>query len=63
MKKVISACIDRILEFSSESEVEYYFKELERKKKVYNVVWKKTLGNGKVLIRIKTQYNQSDFME
>lgn len=63
MKKVISACIDRILEFSSESEVEHYLEELKRKKQMHQVVWKNSLGNGKIQIRVKTQYNQSDFME
>lgn len=62
MKKVISACIDRILQFNSEHEVDIYIEQLEKKKQVYRVVWKNTLKNGNVQIRIKTQYNQSHFM-
>ena len=63
MKKVISACIDRILQFNSEQEVDCYIEDLKRKRQVYQVVWKNTLDNGTVQIRVKTQYNQSDFME
>ena len=62
MKKVISACVDRILQFSSEYEVDIYIKQLEKRKQIYQVVWKNTLKNGNVQIRIKTQYNQSHFM-
>jgi hypothetical protein len=62
MKKVISACVDRILQFSSEHEVDIYIKQLEKRKQIYQVVWKNTLKNGNVQIRIKTQYNQSHFM-
>ena len=62
MKKVISACVDRILQFDFESEVDSYIENLKRKKQMYQVVWKNTLKNGSVQIRIKTQYNQSHFM-
>lgn len=62
MKKVISACVDRILQFNSECEVDCYIEDLKRKKQTYQIVWKNTLKNGNVQIRIKTQYNQSHFM-
>ena len=62
MKKVISACIDRILQFSSEREVECYIEDLKRKRQTYQLVWKNTLKNGDVQIRIKIQYNKSHFM-
>ena len=63
VKKVISACIDRILQFSSEHEVDSYIEGLRKKKQPYQIVWKNTLDNGTVQIRIKTQYNQSDLMK
>ena len=63
MKKVISACIDRILQFNSECEVDCYIEDLKRGKKVYQVVWKNTLDDNRIQIRIRTQYNQSDFMD
>ena len=62
MKKVISACIDRILQFNSEYEVDHYIEDLKRRKQTYQLVWKNTLKNGDVQIRIKTQFNQSHFM-
>ena len=62
MKKVVSACVDRILQFSSEYEVNHYIEGLKKKKQMYQVVWKNTLKNGNIQIRIKTQYNQSHFM-
>ena len=63
MKKVISACIDRILQFNSEYEVDCYIEGLKKKKQVYQVVWKNTVDEQTIQIRIKTQYNQSDFMK
>lgn len=62
MKKVISACIDRILQFNSECEADCYIKDLERKRQVHQVVWKNMLENGDVQIRIRTQYNNNDLM-
>lgn len=63
MKKVISACIDRILQFNSEYEADHYIEQLRKKKQIFQVVWKNTLDNGCVQIRIRTQYNQSEFMK
>ena len=63
MKKVISACVDQILEFDSEHEVDKLIEFLKSRKQRYTVVWKNTLNNGKVQIRIKKQYNNNDLME
>ena len=62
MKKVVSACIDRVLQFNSEYEVDQYIEKLRKNKQIFQVVWKNALENGCVQIRVKTQYNQSDFM-
>jgi transcriptional regulator of heat shock response len=62
MKKVISACVDQILEFDSEMEITKFLEGLESRKQLYQIVWKNTLNNGKVQIRIKKQYN-NHFME
>lgn len=62
MKKVISACVDQILEFDSEQEIDRLLEGLRFKKQRYSVVWKNTLNNGKVQLRIKKQYN-NHFME
>ena len=60
MKKVISACIDQILEFDSEKEVDKMEESLRRKGQMYSIAWKNTLDNGKVQLRIKKQYNNND---
>ena len=57
MKKVISACIDQLLEFDSEQEVVQLLEHLRVTEQKYSVIWKNTLDNGKVLVRIKKQYN------
>lgn len=62
MKKVISACIDQIIEFDSEHEVDKLIDFLKSRKQRYTVIWKNTLNNGKVQIRIKKQYNNNDLM-
>ena len=62
MKKVISACIDQILEFDSEDEIDTLLFDLEKKKQRFTIVWKNVLNNGKIQIRIKKQYN-NHFME
>ena len=63
MKKVIAAHLVQILEFDSEMEITKVLEGLEFKKQLYQVVWKNTLGNGKIQIRIKRQYNKNDFVE
>lgn len=63
MKKVISACVDQILQFDSEQEVDRYIEQLSGKKQLFQIVWKNTLDNGIVQIRVKKQYNNNDFMK
>lgn len=62
MKKVLSACIDQVIQFDSEAEVDRYVNDLKFKKQVFKVMWTNTFDNGKVQIRIKKQYN-NHFME
>jgi hypothetical protein len=63
LKKVISAHIDQVLQFDSENELDKFIEGLESKKQQYQVVWKNALGGGKVIMRIKKQYNNNDFVE
>lgn len=63
MKKVISACVDQILQFDSEQEVDKYIEQLSGKKQLFQIVWKNKLDNGTVQIRVKKQYNNTDFMK
>lgn len=63
MKKVIAACIDQVLQFDSEQEVDRFIEQLKQKKQQFKIVWKNTLDDGNVQVRIKKQYNNNDFME
>lgn len=63
MKKVIAACIDQILQFDSEHEIDAYIEDLKKKKQHFRLVWKNNLPNGTVQIRIKKQYNNNGFLE
>jgi ATP-dependent RNA circularization protein (DNA/RNA ligase family) len=58
VKKVISACIDQVIQFDSEQEVDKFLEHLKSGKQRFTVVWKNTLNDGKVQIRIKKQYNK-----
>ena len=62
MKKVITACVDQVLEFDSEKEIDKLIDDLRSKKQRFSVTWKRVLKNGKIQIRIKKQYN-NHFME
>ena len=62
MKKVISACIDQVIQFDSDQEVDRFLEHLGSKKQRFTVMWKNSLNGGKVQIRIRRQYNQH-FME
>ncbi len=57
MKKVISACVDQVLEFDSMQEVDKYLENLKSRKQRFSVIWANTLNGGKVQIRIKKGYN------
>ena len=62
MKKIISACIDQVIQFDSEQEVEKFLEHLKSRKQRFTVVWKNSLNDGIVQIRIRRQYN-NHFME
>ena len=62
VKKIISACIDQVIQFDSDQEVDKFLEHLKSRKQRFTVVWKNTLNDGKVQIRIRRQYNQH-FME
>lgn len=62
MKKVISACIDQVIQFDSEQEFDLLMEHLKSRRQRFTIVWKNNLNDGKVQIRIKRQYN-NHFME
>lgn len=62
MKKVIAACIDRVLEFDTQKEAANYIEGLRSKKSEFRVLRREEVG-GKYRIRIQEQYNKSPLIE
>lgn len=59
MKKIIEACIDRILEFDTQEEAAAeYLEALRNKKTAFRIVNREAV-NGKYRIRVQEQYNKS----
>lgn len=61
MKKILSAWIEQILQFDSESEYTAYVRDLEQKKQKFSVVEQNQDDSGKVTLHIKKQYNNNIF--
>lgn len=61
MKKILSAWIEQILQFDSESEYMGYINDLEQKKQKFSVVEQNQDDSGKVTLHIKKQYNNNIF--
>lgn len=62
LKRVVSACIERIFEFDSGIEATRYLEKLEKAEKVFVVVHDVDTKDGKRQIRIKEQYNKSPLL-
>lgn len=62
MKKVIAACIDRVLEFDTQQEAAKYIEALRDKKSDFRILRREDVG-GKYRIRIQEQYNKSPMIE
>lgn len=58
MKKIIEACIDRILEFDTQEEAAEYLERLRNKKTEFRIVNREAV-NGKCRIRVQEQYNKN----
>lgn len=62
MKKVIAACIDRVLEFDTQNEAANYIERLRSKKSEFRVLRRDEVGE-KYRIRIQEQYNKNPMIE
>lgn len=62
MKKVIAACIDRVLEFDTQQEAANHIDNLREKKSEFRILHREEVG-GKYRIRIQEQYNKSPMIE
>lgn len=63
MKKILSAWIEQILEFDSKLEYLAYLEELRMKAGKFKVMKQNQLESGKVILRIRKQYNRNVFPE
>lgn len=61
MKKIVSACIDRILEFDSQEEAAAYLEGLRKKEAEFQVMSRSAEG-GKYRVRVREQYNKSPLL-
>lgn len=62
MKKVVSACIEQILEFDTQKEAADYIEKVRTSKKGFRIVSHEEVGE-KYRIRIQLQYNNSPLIE
>lgn len=62
MKKVVAACIDRVLDFDTPKEAAAYIEGLRNKKTEFRVINREEVG-GKYRVRIQEQYNKSPMIE
>lgn len=58
MKRVVAACIDRVLEFDSQDEADAYVEGLRRRGKVFRIV-RRGDARDKYRVRVQEQYNSS----
>lgn len=62
MKKVIAACIDRILEFDTQQEAAKYLETLREKNSEFRILYRED-ADGKCRIRLQEQYNKSPMIK
>jgi hypothetical protein len=62
MKKIVAACIDRILEFDTQAEAVKYLGGLREKETDFRILNREEI-NGKYRIRVKEQYNKNPMIE
>lgn len=62
MKKVVAACIDRVLDFDTPKEAAAYIEGLRNKKTEFRVINREEVGR-KYRVRIQEQYNKSPMIE
>lgn len=61
-RRIVAACIDRLIEFDTQQEAATYLEGMKNKKADYVLVNREEV-NGKYRIRIKEQYNSNPMIE
>jgi hypothetical protein len=62
MKKLIAACIDRIIDFDSPEEAATYISGLRDKKVEFRIVYREAVDE-KYRVRVQEQYNKTPMIE
>lgn len=62
-KKIIAACIEKIIEFNSGEEAVKYINDCRNKKKRFIIMSRNQMDGGIVQIRIREQYNNNPIIE
>lgn len=61
MKKILEACIEQKLQFSSEMEWIAFYHDLKNGRKAYEILKEEKCLDGSVLIHLRKQYNNNKF--
>lgn len=62
MKKIIAACVDRVLAFDTQEEAAEYLEGLRARKTKFRIINREEV-EGKYCIRVQEQYNKSPMIE
>lgn len=57
----MSACLEQTISFDLNEEAEKYKRLLDKRHIKYKIEEEKTLDNGKIVIKLKRQYNSYDY--
>lgn len=63
MKKIIAACIEKIIEFDSNDQAVKYIEDCRRKKKEFIIMSREEVGCGIIRLRVREQYNNNPIIE
>ena len=58
-KRIISACVDRIIEFDTPQEAKAYLDGMKKADKIFRIQYDEDAGGGKRRLRIQEQYNKN----
>lgn len=59
MKKIISACLEQIIQFDDDRELDKLTKKLTERKQDFQIVSSCHNQEGKLIVRIRRQYNNN----
>lgn len=63
MKKILEACIMQRIRFDTDSEYMQFVKSLNDSKKDYNIDIEETSSDGSIVVLVRRQYNDNQFLK